>query len=109
MLLLDKQQSDNLISMKRVMTATEVARNFSEVLDQVVAGDSVVITRGNVEIVVMNPVASQVPNSRLLAKSLDQYFAEFGSISQHEAERKLDLLAQMREQDMNLEAQKWSR
>jgi hypothetical protein len=46
MLLLAKQSSDNLISMKKTMTATEVARNFSAVLDAVIAGDEIEITRG---------------------------------------------------------------
>ncbi|WP_213086394.1 type II toxin-antitoxin system Phd/YefM family antitoxin [Aquiluna borgnonia] len=102
-------KSDNLIYMKRVMTATEVARNFSEVLDQVVAGDQIVITRGNVEIVVMNSASSQEPNSKLLAKSLDEHFAKYGPISQKEAKRKLDRLNEMRELDMMLEAEKWNR
>ena len=39
MTLLEEQLSDNLIVMKKIMTATEVARNFSDVLDAVVAGD----------------------------------------------------------------------
>jgi antitoxin (DNA-binding transcriptional repressor) of toxin-antitoxin stability system len=45
MLLLEKQPSDNLISMKR-MSATEVARNFSAVLDEVENGEEIEITRG---------------------------------------------------------------
>jgi antitoxin (DNA-binding transcriptional repressor) of toxin-antitoxin stability system len=109
MLLIERNESDNLIFMKRTMTATEVSRNFSEVLDQVAAGDSVVITRGNVEIAIMNPAGSQVPNSTLLAKSLDEHFAKYGPISQQEAKRKSDLIAEMREQDINLEAEKWNR
>jgi prevent-host-death family protein len=109
MLLSELIKSDNLIFVKKTMTATEVARNFSEVLDQVAAGDSIVITRGNVEIAVMNPAASQVPNSTLLAKSLDEHFAKYGPISQKEAKRKLDLLAEMRERDIKLEAEKWNR
>jgi prevent-host-death family protein len=109
MMLIEKTESDNLIYMKRVMTATEVARNFSEVLDQVVAGDQIVITRGNIEIVVMNSASSQEPNSKLLAKSLDEHFAKYGPISQKEAKRKTDLLNEMRDLDMKLEAEKWNR
>lgn len=52
MLLLDENESDNLIFMKR-MTATEVARNFSAVLDQVENGEEVEITRGNKVVAVM--------------------------------------------------------
>ncbi len=39
-------ESDNLISMKKTMTATEIARNFSAVLDAVASGDEIEITRG---------------------------------------------------------------
>jgi antitoxin (DNA-binding transcriptional repressor) of toxin-antitoxin stability system len=46
MRLLEEKKSDNLIFMKKTMTATEVARNFSEVLDLVEAGGEVEITRG---------------------------------------------------------------
>jgi antitoxin (DNA-binding transcriptional repressor) of toxin-antitoxin stability system len=40
-------KSDNLIFMGKKMTATEVARNFSAVLDLVEAGESVEIYRGS--------------------------------------------------------------
>ncbi len=45
MLLLEEVESDNLIFVKR-MTATEVARNFSAVLDEVENGQEIEITRG---------------------------------------------------------------
>lgn len=45
MRLLEKYESDNLIFVKR-MTATEVARNFSAVLDEVENGEEIEITRG---------------------------------------------------------------
>ena len=48
-----KNKSDNLISMKKIMTATEVARNFSEVLDAVEAGDEITITRCNKPVAVL--------------------------------------------------------
>lgn len=48
MLIIDiEDKSDNLIFMGKKMTATEVARNFSAVLDMVEAGESVEIYRGN--------------------------------------------------------------
>lgn len=109
MLLIESTKSDNLISMKKVMTATEVARNFSDVLDLVASGDSVVITRGNVELVIMEPVRIKVPNSSLLDVALDEHFAKHGPISQKEARRKLDLINEMRELDIQLEAEKWKR
>jgi hypothetical protein len=46
MTLMLKNESDNLIPMKKIMTATEVARNFSEVLDAVANGEEITITRG---------------------------------------------------------------
>jgi prevent-host-death family protein len=47
-------ESDNLIRMKE-MTATEVARNFSAVLDSVEAGETVVITRGGERVATVAP------------------------------------------------------
>lgn len=53
--------SDNLISM-REMTATEVARNFSEVLDAVEAGEEIVVLRGKKEVARIVPTEQHVPN-----------------------------------------------
>ena len=45
-MLIENQKSDNLIYMTKTMTATEVSRNFSDALDQVAAGETILITRG---------------------------------------------------------------
>ena len=45
-MLIQDNKSDNLISMTKTMTATEVSRNFSDVLDLVEGGETVFITRG---------------------------------------------------------------
>jgi antitoxin (DNA-binding transcriptional repressor) of toxin-antitoxin stability system len=45
-MLIENKKSDNLISMTKTMTATEVSRNFSDALDQVAAGETILITRG---------------------------------------------------------------
>ena len=58
--------SDNLISM-REMTATEVARNFSDVLDAVEAGEEIVVLRGKKEIARLVPSKPHVPNGAALA------------------------------------------
>jgi antitoxin (DNA-binding transcriptional repressor) of toxin-antitoxin stability system len=50
-------KSDNLIFVKKTMTATEVARNFSSVLDAVEAGDEVEITRGKKVIATLKSTA----------------------------------------------------
>lgn len=68
MLLLEKIESDNLISMKKVMTATEVARNFSAVLDAVTAGDEIEITRGKESIALL----TQAPPKKTVASLLAQ-------------------------------------
>lgn len=44
------------------MTATEVARNFSEVLDAVEAGEEIVVFRGKKEIARIVPTEPHVPN-----------------------------------------------
>lgn len=65
MLLLDKYESDNLISVKR-MSATEVARNFSAVLDEVENGEEIEITRGKKVIATMRHVENKKTAGALL-------------------------------------------
>ena len=77
MRLLEEKKSDNLIFMKKTMTATEVARNFSEVLDLVEAGDEVEITRGKRVIAVLHPQAkSKTVGS--LRNAIEQHRDRFG-------------------------------
>jgi antitoxin (DNA-binding transcriptional repressor) of toxin-antitoxin stability system len=108
--LLEKFQSDNLISMKKVMTATEVARNFSEVLDAIESGDEITITRGNKAVALLSEAKEPIPNSILLAKALEVHFAKYGQISNEEAERRLANIRAMRDADLELEIQrgKWN-
>lgn len=63
-MLIDEKKSDNLIFMNKKMTATEVSRNFSEVLKLVESGEEVVITRGKKTIAVISP-KSQTSGERL--------------------------------------------
>lgn len=63
-MLIDDTKSDNLIFMIKKMTATEVSRNFSEVLKLVESGEEVVITRGKKTIAVISP-KSQTSGERL--------------------------------------------
>ena len=63
-MLIDDTKSDNLIFMMKKMTATEVSRNFSEVLKLVESGEEVVITRGKKTIAVISP-KSQTSGERL--------------------------------------------
>ena len=63
-MLIEQYKSDNLIYMNKKMTATEVSRNFSEVLKLVESGEEVVITRGKKTIAVISP-KSQTSGERL--------------------------------------------
>ena len=56
-MLIEQDKSDNLIYMNKKMTATEVSRNFSEVLKLVESGEEVVITRGKKTVAVISPKA----------------------------------------------------
>jgi len=76
MLLLDKNQSDNLIFMKR-MTATEVARNFSAVLDAVEQGDEIEITRGKKVVATLRQEAPKKTVSHLL-EVMQEHQAKYG-------------------------------
>lgn len=77
MRLLEKTKSDNLISMKKTMTATEVARNFSEVLDLVEAGDEVEITRGNKVIAMLS--GKPHPTVKDLLEAVANFHSQFGA------------------------------
>lgn len=68
------KESDNLIFM-REMTATEVARNFSAVVDAVEAGEEIVILRGKVAVARIVPTEPHVPNG----KALGEWFAKRAS------------------------------
>lgn len=74
--MLEEDESDNLIFMKR-MTATEVARNFSAVLDQVENGEEVEITRGNKVVAVMKFEPPKHTYAKLL-ESIKARHKEFG-------------------------------
>jgi len=65
------KESDNLICMKKMMTATEVARNFREVLNAVEAGDEIEITRGKKVIAVMKP-ETNAKNGAALIRALQE-------------------------------------
>jgi prevent-host-death family protein len=101
-----KNESDNLISMKRIMTATEVARNFSEVLDAVANGEEITITRGNKPIAVMGSIKDEVPNSVRLAAALREYFDKYGYITQEEADERIAAIRADRDADLALEIER---
>ncbi len=110
MLLSESGKSDNLIFVKKTMTATEVARNFSEVLDSIEAGDEVTITRGNKSIALLSKAKEPIPNSVFLREALLRHFEKHGRISDEEAERRIAHIRAMRDADLELEIQqgKWN-
>ena len=68
-MLIQDNKSDNLISMTKTMTATEVSRNFSDALDQVAAGETILITRGKTVIAQLGGVQN-LTSGRQLAQML---------------------------------------
>ena len=109
MSLIQQIKSDNLICMKTI-TATEVARNFSAILDAVEAGDEFEITRGNKSIAIISMVKNEVPNSVMLRSSLEKHFEMHGTISEEEANRQIQAVRQLRDADLDLDIRegKWS-
>lgn len=100
MTLLLEDKSDNLISMKKIMTATEVARNFSDVLDAVVNGDEITITRGNKPIAVLGSVKEEIPNSLLLAEALKSHFEKYKDVPIDESFDATEYIRQMRDESL---------
>jgi antitoxin (DNA-binding transcriptional repressor) of toxin-antitoxin stability system len=72
-----KSASDNLISMKKTMTATEVARNFSAVLDAVASGNEIEITRGKVVVAVLIPDPQKKTVARMM-EAFKERHAKYG-------------------------------
>lgn len=106
MTLFEAQLSDNLIYMKKTMTATEVARNFSDVLDAVANGDEITITRGNKPIAVMGSVKEEIPNSVRLAVALREHFDKYGYITQEEADERIAAIRADRDADLALQIER---
>lgn len=70
-------KSDNLISMEpKYLTATEVARNFSAVLDEVENGQEIVVLRGKVAIAKLTPAGEKKPNGAKILALLDEFHAK---------------------------------
>jgi prevent-host-death family protein len=109
MTLLEEQLSDNLILMKKIMTATEVARNFSDVLDAVEAGDEITITRGNKPIAVMGSVKEEIPNSVRLAAALEEHFEKYKDVPVDDSFDAVEYIRQMRDESMKLDQERWER
>jgi antitoxin (DNA-binding transcriptional repressor) of toxin-antitoxin stability system len=92
MLLLEKQSSDNLISMKR-MTATEVARNFSAVLDEVENGEEIEITRGKKVIATLRNAVEKKTAGALLQKIKERH-EKYGPMDDETYEAFQEVLAE---------------
>jgi len=107
MTLMLKNESDNLISMKKIMTATEVARNFSEVLDAVANGEEITITRGNKPVAVMGSVKEEIPNSVLLAAALKGHFEKYKDVPVDDSFDAVEYIRQMRDQDLVRDQERW--
>ena len=92
------------------MTATEVARNFSDVLDTVLAGDEITITRGKIAIAVLSEVKQQVPNSIALKAALQQYYKTGTAGTKEESQRIIDEIRADRDADLAMEIERgvWS-
>jgi prevent-host-death family protein len=95
-----RNYSDNLINMKKIMTATEVARNFSDVLDAVVAGDEITITRGKRTIARLESVEDEVPNSVRLAAALEEHFEKYKDVPVDDSFDAAEYIRQMRDEGL---------
>jgi antitoxin (DNA-binding transcriptional repressor) of toxin-antitoxin stability system len=106
MTLLMRDHSDNLINMKKTMTATEVARNFSDVLDAVVAGDEITITRGKRPIAILSEVKAPVPNSIALKAAIQEYYKTSTPGTAEETQQLIDEIRADRDADLALEIER---
>jgi prevent-host-death family protein len=86
------------------MTATEVARNFSAVLDAVGAGESVVITRGGEQIAKIVPAPRA--NGAALAEAVRQWQEQNPPPDEEWADHMYSTLESLREGD-DLDGNQW--
>jgi prevent-host-death family protein len=81
-----RRGSDNLISM-RVMSATDASRSFAALLDQVEAGETIVVTRGRRRIAVIRPASAgngEEIADLLRSRPFDRQFADdVRSVARH--------------------------
>lgn len=70
-------KSDNLIFMEiKYLTATEVARNFSAVLDEVENGQEIVVLRGKTAVAKLVSAAPKEPNGAKILALLEEFHAK---------------------------------
>lgn len=86
------QLSDNLIFMRKTLTATEVARNFSEVLSLVEGGDEIEITRGKKVVAYLKP-QQQSSNAANVISEIHLWKKQFKKIDEETASDYLAILA----------------
>jgi prevent-host-death family protein len=86
------------------MTATEVARNFSAVLDSVKDGESVVITRGGEQIATLVPTPRA--NGAALAEALRKWGAD-AALDDEWAAHMYDTVAWLRSIPADLDRDPW--
>lgn len=103
-------KSDNLISMEtKYLTATEVARNFSAVLDEVENGQEIVVLRGKVAIAKLTPAGEKKPNG---AKILEIYRKahERGDLGPNEDfDKAMEIIANRRDERRVVRTNPWNK
>lgn len=103
-------KSDNLIFMEiKYLTATEVARNFSAVLDEVENGQEIVVLRGKVAVARLVSAAPKKPNG---AKILEIYRKahERGDLEPSEDfDKAMEIIAKRRDERRVVRTNPWNR
>ncbi len=103
-------KSDNLISMEtKYLTATEVARNFSAVLDEVEKGQEIVVLRGKVAIAKLTPAGEKKPNGARILEILAKAH-ERGDLGPNEDfDKAMELIAKRRDERRVVRTNPWNR
>ena len=103
-------KSDNLISMEtKYLTATEVARNFSAVLDEVENGQEIVVLRGKVAIAKLTPAGEKKPNGAKILALLEEFHAKGHGGPNKDFDDAMAIVAKRRDEQRVVRTNPWDK
>ncbi len=103
-------KSDNLIFMEtKYLTATEVARNFSAVLDEVEKGQEIVVLRGKVAIAKLTPAGEKKPNGSKILALLEELHAKGHGGPNKDFDDAMAMVAKRRDEQRVVRTNPWDK
>lgn len=103
-------KSDNLIFMEaKYLTATEVARNFSAVLDEVENGQEIVVLRGKTAVAKLISAAPKKPNGAKMLALLEESQAKGHGGPNKDFDEAMTTVAKRRDEQRVVRSNPWDK